>query len=399
MAEEKASSHDQQFRIALPLTANSQTEANPQSTGTAASKPSPSRALRVWHSLLWLIKDQWFLVVMLILILIASQVQVPGSQQRIKQKIIGYLAVALIFFINGCTIPSRVLLQNIKRWDLHLFVQAQCYLLTSAIAYGIVSACATNPKFMDPALLIGIIVLGCLPTTISFNTIMTRKSNGNTALTLTQSTIGNFLGPFISTALIRIYTSTDAWYTEILPKNMGSYGETYRKVFAQLGFSVFLPLFVGQIVMNAFPALTKKVFADWKMSKLSSLSLLTLIWQTYDEAFQSRAFSTINADNMIFFVFMSFGVFLLWMALSIIFSRIWLSKEDTISVAFCVPSKTPAMGVPLTTIMFAGISAVDQSKIHIPMVIFQGIQTGLSSLISIPLRMWQAHGKNPATEE
>ncbi|GME28993.1 uncharacterized protein K452DRAFT_331993 [Neofusicoccum parvum] len=336
---------------------------------------------------------------MLILILIASQVQVPESQQHMKQTVVQHLAPALIFFINGCTLPTKVLWENLTRWKLHIFIQTQCFLLTSAIAFGVVSITALNKTFMDPGLLNGIIILSCLPTTISFNVLMTRKSNGNTALTLTQSTIGNILGPFISTALIRVYTSTHAWYTSTLPKATGGYGETYRKVFKQLGLTLFLPLLVGQLILNTFPHSAKKVLTDWRMGKLASLALLLLIWQTYDSAFRTRAFATVPASNTIFLVFICVALFLIWMAVAIVTARVWCGKEDAISAAFTVPSKTPAMGVPLATIMFAGMSAVGASKLQVPMVVFQGVQTGCSCLASLPFRWWQRRGKAEDGEE
>ncbi|EED22585.1 hypothetical protein TSTA_060770 [Talaromyces stipitatus ATCC 10500] len=53
------------------------------------------------------------------------------------------------------------------------------------------------------------------------HTIMTRKTNRNAALTIAQSTIGNSLGPFVTTVLIKLYTSTHVWYPDILPKTSG----------------------------------------------------------------------------------------------------------------------------------------------------------------------------------
>ena len=122
-----------------------------------------------WHSrwvlCLWgLVTQQWFIIVMGILIGFASQVQVPSAHQGMKQTMVDYLAVAVIFFTNGCTLPTQVLAETLGRWKMHVFVQVQCYLLTSSVSYGIVSACATDEHFMDPALLVGIIILGCLPT-------------------------------------------------------------------------------------------------------------------------------------------------------------------------------------------------------------------------------------------
>lgn len=196
-----------------------------------------------WFSAIgWFIVDQWFLVGIGVLALVASQVQVPASGQKAKQTAVEYTSVSLIFFITGCTLPTKVLLQNAYRWKLHLFVQVQCYLLTSAIIFGIVSLCATNRNFMDPALLVGLIFAGCVPTTISSNVVMTRQAHGNSALTVVESTLGNFLGPFLTPVLVSMYTSTGAWYTDFLPHNKGGYGEIYKRVFKQLGLSLFLPL-------------------------------------------------------------------------------------------------------------------------------------------------------------
>ena len=190
----------------------------------------------------WWLQDQWFLVALALVIVIASQVQVAPSQQALKTTVVSYLCVSLIFLLTGLTLPTRALLENYSRWKLHLFVQGQCFLMTSAIIFGIVSACATNPDFMDPGLLVGLIFMGCVATTITSNVVMTRTAHGNVALTVVQSTIRNAISPFISPALVSMYTSTGAWYTEILPKEKGGYAEIYRRVFKMLGLSIFVPL-------------------------------------------------------------------------------------------------------------------------------------------------------------
>ncbi|EED22586.1 sodium bile acid symporter family protein [Talaromyces stipitatus ATCC 10500] len=360
---------------------------------SSAEKPHRSWLMRVLLGIGELAIDQWFLIVMAILIAFASQVQVPHAKQKLKQTVVDYLAVAVIFFINGCTLPTKLLVENLSKWKMHIFVQIQCYLLTSSISFGVVSATATSHYFMDPSLLIGIIILGCLPTAIAFNTIMTRKANGNTALTIAQSTIGNILGPFVTTALIKLYTSTHVWYTDMLPKTGGNFGETYRYVFKQLGLSVFVPLVVSQIVVSIFPNFTTNVLVKWKASKIGSFALLVIIWDTYDGAFAFKAFDDIPSDNMVFIVFILVALFFVWITIAFVISRVWLSREDAIAVSYLVPTKTPAMGVPLTTIMFVGLSAAAQSRMRLPMVIFQAIQTSASSLLTIPLRKWQAQGK------
>lgn len=132
---------------------------------SANTKPQKSAIRQSTDFVTWILLDQWFLVILGILVVVASQVQVPASQQNIKSTAIDYLAVSIIFFINGCTLQTRVLMENLSRWRTHLFVQIQSYFMASAITFGIVSAAALNPTFMDPSLLIGLLILSCLPTT------------------------------------------------------------------------------------------------------------------------------------------------------------------------------------------------------------------------------------------
>jgi len=139
-----------------------------------------------------------------------------------------------------------------------------------------------------------------------------------------------------------------------------------------------------------FPKPTKKVLVEWKLSKIGSFCLLAVIWQTYDGAFASGAFSTIKASNSIFIVFISIALYPLFLAICVVTSRIWLSKSDTISVAYCVPAKTPAMGVPLITTMYAGLSMIEQSKLQIPIVIYQGFQIAFGSILTAVFRKWIA---------
>jgi solute carrier family 10 (sodium/bile acid cotransporter), member 7 len=373
----------------------SQSEANPSPISASPYAPEQGEKRR----LIWLrafsiakgfVVDQYFLLGFGVVILVASQVQVPASEESKKELATSYLCISIIFLITGCSIPTPVLLQNASKWKIHLFVQAQSYLLTSLIPYVIVSLCATNPNFMDGGLLIGMLFMGCTPTTISSNIIMTRRAGGNEALTTVESTLGNFLGPFLTPVLLQMYTLSGAWYTRSIPpiSQGGGYGELYRRVFKQLGLSLFLPMAVGQGLQNLFPGATRRVIVTWKVGKLSSVALLVMVWQTYDQAFSSHAFESVHATNMIFIVFISIAFFLLWTATCVGLSLLWLGKKDTIAIAYCVPAKSIAMAVPISMVLIPGLSVEAESKLQIPIVIFQGLQIAAGSLLTPVFRSW-----------
>jgi sodium/bile acid cotransporter 7 len=99
---------------------------------------------------------------------------------------------------------------------------------------------------------------------------------------------------------------------------------------------------VGQIIQNLWPNATKTLCTKYKVSKLGSVALLIIIWQTYDSAFSSDAAKTMKPSNVVFLIFMSIALFTFFLLISFFTSRLWLNKADTVAVCYCVPAKTPA---------------------------------------------------------
>ena len=115
---------------------------------------------------------------------------------------------------------------------------------------------------MDAGLLVGLIFMGCIPTIISSNVVMTKQAHGNQALTVVQSTLGNFLGPLLTPILVEMYISSGAWYTKVLPRE-GSFGELCRRVFRQLGLSIFLPLVRLLIMLTVLYCVDSSLSGGW----------------------------------------------------------------------------------------------------------------------------------------
>lgn len=185
-----------------------------------------------------------------------------------------------------------------------------------------------------------------------------------------------------------MYTSVDTWYNQVLPSNNGQFAAIYARVLQQLGLSIYVPIFVGQLTRYFFEPACKKVFFDWKVLKFGPLCMLVIIWQTYDSAFASGAFNSVPASNMIFMVFISLALFVVYFCVAFFAAILWLPRKDVAAVCYCVPAKGPAMGVPLSTTIFAGMDPVLQSKIQIPIVIFQGLQIACGSALIVAFRKW-----------
>jgi sodium/bile acid cotransporter 7 len=190
-----------------------------------------------------------------------------------------YGVIAIIFLISGLSIPRQKLFSHFLNWRLHLLVQVVSFLFIPALVLAVVHVIlAGDPAGnIDRAVLAGYIFTACIPTTIASNVVMTRAAGGDDAAALVEVLLANVLGPFV----------TAAWTVSLIPKTAefdpwryggGSLGSMYKDVFQQLGLSVLLPLFVGQLVRWTWPDRTASVLQKTKLPKLATVCMLLLIW-------------------------------------------------------------------------------------------------------------------------
>lgn len=190
-----------------------------------------------------------------------------------------YGVIAIIFLISGLNIPRQKLFKQFLNWRLHILVQVISFLFIPAVVIAVVHIIlAADPAgHIDRAVLAGYILTACIPTTIASNVVMTRAAGGDDAAALVEVLLANVLGPFV----------TAVWTVTLLPKSAefdpwryggGSLGVMYKHVFQQLGLSVLLPLFVGQLIRWTWPERTAWVMQKTRLPKLSSACMLLLIW-------------------------------------------------------------------------------------------------------------------------
>lgn len=142
-----------------------------------------------------------------------------------------------------------------------------------------------------------------------------------------------------------------------------------------------------------------KIFKDWQLNRLATCCLIVIVWEAYDEAFGSGIFYSVKSSNIIFICFISVALFLLWLGICFGLGTLWLDKKDLVAVMYCVPAKSPAMGVPIASLIFKDLPASQQSKIQLPLVIFQGIQIAFGSVLITILRKWIDSSDKQPNEE
>lgn len=137
---------------------------------------------------------------------------------------------------------------------------------------------AHGTEHIEPAVLVGMLVLSCLPTTIASNVVMTRNAGGDDAAAIIEVVIGNVFGSFLCPGLIYIFIPGVGEFKNWAPSDASGIPEMYRHVAMQLGLSVLVPISLGQTLRVLFHKKVMWALDTFCLAKVSTFFLCTLVW-------------------------------------------------------------------------------------------------------------------------
>lgn len=387
--------------------------------GIKETHPRRHKVLRFLWVDIWL--GYWFYIVLAIFIVIARFApNFARSGGLIRgQFSIGYGAVIVIFLGSGLSMSTSELKKNLLNWRAHLTVFILQFLITSAIIFGFACAVqsAHNPK-ISQWMLVGLIVTGCCPTTVSSNVVMTRKAEGNVPLTLCEVFLGNLAGAFITPALSQMYFVGEWAFAN--PANGSSVSKVYAQVMKQIGIAVFIPLFVGQVIQNIWPKETKWFLTTFKINKVGSFMLLLIMFSSFSTAFYQKSFTSVSHESIIFICFFNFGIYMLFTVICYAMARprwlLWIlskepdettskfynfsykllrpfyhDREESVSILLCGGAKTAALGVTLISSQY-GDHNPHLGELLVPLVLYQGTQVLAAGFMTGLMKKWIHNG-------
>ena len=104
------------------------------------------------------------------------------------------VSVAIIFFLQGLSLPTRSLINGYKPLRLHGFTLIWNFVCFPAITLLLFFPMA---QFLSAELLLGFGVLAFLPTTVASATAYTAISDGNVANAIFSTVLSNLLAVFV----------------------------------------------------------------------------------------------------------------------------------------------------------------------------------------------------------
>ncbi|KAG0690823.1 hypothetical protein C6P40_001083 [Pichia californica] len=303
------------------------------------------------------ILSQWFFLAIALAIIFAylfPNFACKGGLIKSEYSI-NYGAVAVIFLLSGLSMDTRKLFQMIGCWKSHIFCQMFSFLFTSSIIFGFAELIRiSNNEKINKYILIGFIVTGSTPTTVSSNVVMTKEANGNDSLSLIEVVIGNIMGAFISPLLIQLYLSKNTGFSFANPTTNVQFSSIYKEVMQNMGASLFGPLFVGQVAQYFFPGLTLFV-KKYQIGKLGFCFVLLRL-------------PMIPKNNKLVRLLI-------------------FDKKDSVAIMLCGAAKTIALGIPLIDAQWGNNSQI-MAIISVPLVLYQTEQIFVAKLLVPILKKW-----------
>lgn len=298
-----------------------------------------STLLYKWLHMFELLRKNWFLVGLVVVLVLGALL--PGLGDQLNPAGRTQQVIVFVFFLmTGFTLPSEQIAHGVKNYKLHLTVQLFIFALIPL--YFLITAPLFS-SYLGGNLMIGLYALAVLPTTISSSTILTQTSGGNTVGTMFNSALANAMGIVISPVLLSLFLAGGA---AALPP------EEIFSVFLDLALIMLLPFALGQLLRRRALALAARL--KKRVSTISSLLILSIIFMTISSTADDPLFLGRIAELPLPFLFLAVS-HLLFVSLALLAAGVLrLSRPDRISLLFCAPQKTMAMGVPLLGVYFAG---------------------------------------------
>lgn len=307
----------------------------------------------------FLIKN-WFMLGMPAAVALAWVIPEAGADGGwLRAEVTTKLAVGIVFFVQGLTLPARALKDGASQGRLHLGVQGFCFLAFPLLGLGLDWAVGST---LAPDLRLGFLFLCVLPSTIVMAVVLATVAGGNVAAAIFNAVLSNVLGVFL----------TPLWVAAILASGSGFDGQSLGGVLQEVSILLLLPLALGQIVRR----LGLKAWADVRKKPLSNFSNATILFIVYAAFCNSVQANIWSQHGWTTILAAAGGVVVLTalgLTLAIGLARVMgFAAPERIVLIISGAQKSLATGVPLAKVIFGAHPGL--GLILLPIMIYHPLQ-------------------------
>jgi solute carrier family 10 (sodium/bile acid cotransporter), member 7 len=299
----------------------------------------------------------WFVLSLPLAVALAWLVPEAGAKGGwLRPEISTKAGVAIIFLLQGLTLPGAALKKGLGQWRLHLVIQLFTFVWFPVV--GLLLDRLLGAQF-PPDLRLGFLYLCVLPSTVSTSVVLTGMAGGNTVGAIFNAVLSNVLGVFI----------TPIWAARLM--EVSGQALDLKPVVREIVLLLLVPLAIGQLLR-----LVSAAWVDRQKKRLGNLSsgiILFIVFAAFCNSVKERIWERNGAGPALLAAAGAAVLFTLAVGCVEVVARLLrMDRADRIAASFCAPQKTLASGVPMAGVIFA--SRPDLGLILLPLMFYHPLQ-------------------------
>lgn len=315
------------------------------------------------------LKLDWYLILILGAGVLASVLPARG-EAAFALGWASKILIGIVFFLHGARLSREAVLRGLTHWRLHLTILAATYLLFPALTLGL----AALPAWVTPPeLAAGLILLGCLPSTIQSSIAFVGIARGNVPAAVASASASNMLGVFLTPLLASL----------ILHSQGGVSAGSFWAIVLQL----LAPFAAGQLLQPWIGGLVAR--HGKTLGKLDRGTIILIVYVAFSGAVVEGVWQRLGAADLMRLLVLCAVLLAAVLAITAFLARaLRFSTEDEIAIVFCGSKKSLASGAPIAAALLTPAAA---GVAMIPLMIFHQIQLMVCAAIA------QRYARRPDT--
>lgn len=303
-----------------------------------------------------------YMMLLILTVVLATVLPARGEFAKVLSQVT-YWAVALLFFVYGAKLATSTIVSGLTNWKLQLGCLLCTYALFPLIALGLAPVAGL---YLPAAFAIGILYIGCLPSTVQSSIAFTSVSGGNVAGAVCAASISNLLGVALAPLL----------FTLLIPSSSGLHFGT--EAIWKICMQILFPFIAGQLCRP----LIGKWINEHKLvtTVVDRGSILLIVYSAFSAGVVNGIWHVVDVPHMVGLFLLVCLMLALGMIISILSSRVvGMNRPDQIALFYCGSTKSLATGLPMAGILFAG---QEVAMIVLPLMLFHLTQLFVCAIIS-----------------
>ena len=298
------------------------------------------------------LRPDWYLVLIILMAVAASVVPTRG-EAAVWLGWISKIAIGAVFFLHGARLSREAVVRGLVHWRLHLLILAATFGLFPLLCLGLT---ALPTWITPPELAPGLVLVGCLPSTIQSSIAFVSIARGNVPAAVASASASNILGVFLTPVLAGIL--------------MHSGGAVSASSVWAIVLQLLVPFVAGQVFR---PWIGHFVAAHARtLSKVDRGTILLIVYVAFSGAVVEGVWDRLGALDLVRLLALCLVLLGVVLALTTLAARaLGFDKADEIAIVFCGSKKSLASGAPIAAALLPPAAA---GVAMIPLMIFHQIQ-------------------------